>query len=67
MTFSNDLILANEQSAVIYCQRHVVLFDIQNMTNFDVLVWAKYIVTCYNLLYIPITIISRGKYPELLE
>ena len=25
----------------------------ENLTNFDVLVWAKYIVTCYNLLYTP--------------
>ena len=25
----------------------------ENLTSFDVLVWAKYIVTCYNLLYTP--------------
>ena len=25
----------------------------ENLINFDVLVWAKYIVTCYNLLYTP--------------
>ena len=25
-----------------------MLFDIENLTNFDVVVWAKYIVPCYN-------------------
>ena len=25
----------------------------ENLTNFDVLVWPKYIVICYNLLYTP--------------
>ena len=25
----------------------------ENLINFEVLLWAKYIVTCYNLLYTP--------------